>query len=183
LSGDRGKARISARDWETLYRRYFPKLGSYFASRGLNPTEAEDLAHDVFRELGQAKVPENAKAYIYAIARNLFAQRRRRELAEQDTLAEYLRHAASVHVEAQWRDATTDPPTEDSREQVERLLGMLADRLSPEDMELVTLRFLEELTTEEVAQRLRCSEEALRKRLERIRAALRPLLREMRRKL
>jgi RNA polymerase sigma factor (sigma-70 family) len=169
LSGEKGKARISAQDWETLYRKYFPRPEGYFASKGVHPTEAEDLAHDVFQELGQAKVPEDPKAYIYAIARNIFARRRRREIAEHAALGEYCRRVTS-------EDA--GPATEALSVEVGQILQTVLAKLPPKDAELFTLWFMQELSAKEVAQRLDCSEEAVRKRIERLRPVARRLWRK-----
>ncbi|MCL5282245.1 MAG: sigma-70 family RNA polymerase sigma factor [Planctomycetes bacterium] len=178
MSGERGKARISAQEWETLYRKYLRKLGSYFASQGLHPTEAEDLAHDVFRELGQAKVPEDPKTYIYAIARNILARRRRREFAERAALDEYGRRVTSENSHSTPDPFAAGPATEALSVEAEQILRTAIATLPPKDAELFTLRFMEGLSTKEVAHRMNCSEEAVRKRMERIRAVLRRLCAE-----
>jgi RNA polymerase sigma-70 factor, ECF subfamily len=173
LSGDRGKARISAQDWETLYRRYFPKLGSYFASQRLSPAEAEDLAHDVFQELGQAKVPEDPRTYIYAIARNILSKHRRHKIAEHAALDEYCRRvtADDGRSVSHTLDARTSQETPTG--EAEQIMRTVAARLPPKDAELVTLRFLEGLSAKQVAKRMNCSENAVRKHIRKLRTILR----------
>jgi len=178
LSGDRGKARIAAQDWETLYRRYLPKLGGYFSSQGLNPTEAEDLAHDVFRELGQAPVPQNRNAYIYAIARNILARHRRREIAEHAALDEYCRRVTTDRGCSASHALDTEPSEGTSTAEAERILKTITARLPPKDAELMTLRFVEGLSIKEVAQRTNRSEDAVRRRIDRLRAAVRLLFQQ-----
>ena len=173
MSGDRGKASISARDWETLYRKYFPKLGGYFASKGLNSTEAEDLAHDVFQELGRGKVPEDPNTYIYAIARNILARHRRRKIAEHAALDEYSRRVTSANRCSGSHTLVTGLSEEAAIGAAERILKMVATRVPAQDAELVTLRFLEGLSVKQVAQRVNCSENAVRKRLRKLRDILR----------
>jgi RNA polymerase sigma-70 factor (ECF subfamily) len=175
LSGDRGKARISAQDWETLYRKYFPKLGGYLAAQRLNPAEAEDLAHDVFEELGRAKVPKDPNTYIYAIARNILAKHRRREIAERAALDEYCRRVTSDGGRSTPDPFDTGRATEALSVEAERILKTVVAKLPPKDAELLTLRFMEGLSTKEMAKRVNCSEEAVRKRIERLRAVLRRL--------
>jgi RNA polymerase sigma-70 factor, ECF subfamily len=177
LSADKGKARISAQDWETLYRRYFPKLGGYFASRGLSPTEAEDLAHDVFQELGQAQVPQNRNAYIYAVARNVLAQHRRRKIREQVGLEEYRRRVTTAAGRLASRPSGAGQSEEALNTEAEQILKTITARLPPKDAELVTLRFLDGLSIRQVAQRTNRSEDGVRRRIDRLRAALRPLYR------
>jgi RNA polymerase sigma-70 factor (ECF subfamily) len=155
---------MSAQDWETLYRQYSPKLGGYFASQGLDPVEAEDLAHDVFQVLGQAKVPEDPNTYIYAIARNLLSKHRRRVTTDNG------RSISPAH--------DTGPSEEASTGEAERILKTVAARLPARYAELLTLRFIEGLSTRQVAQRMSCSENAVGKRLRKIRAILRRFDRE-----
>jgi RNA polymerase sigma factor (sigma-70 family) len=175
LSGDSGKARVSAQDWERLYRRYFPKLGGYFASQGLDPGEAEDLAHDVFQELGRAKVPEDPNTYIYAIARNMLAKHRQRKITEHTVLGEYCRRVIADNGPSHVLDAVSkEAPITGA----EHILRTVIARLPPRDGELVTLRFIQGLSVKRVARRMRCSEDAIRKRIERLRAVLRRLCRE-----
>ncbi len=178
MSGDGGKARISAQDWETLYRKYFPKLGSYFAAQGLHPTDAEDLVHDVFQELGHAKVPEDPNTYIYAIARNILARRRRYRIVERAALDEYCRRVTSNDGQFAPDPLVAGPATEALSVEAEQILRAVLAKLPPKDAELLTLRFMKGLSTKEVAKRVNCSEEAVRKRIERIRAVLRRLWRE-----
>ena len=73
-----------ARDWETLYCKYFPKLKGYFASQGLRPADTEDLTQEVFQKLARSKVPEDPKAYLYTIARHILSQHRRHRTRRTD---------------------------------------------------------------------------------------------------
>ena len=164
---------MSAQDWETLYWKYFPKLGGYFASQGLNPTEAEDLAHDVFRELGQAPVPQNRNAYIYAIARNVLAQHRRHKKREQVALEEYRQRVTTDSGSSASHALDTEPPEGTSTAEAERIFKIITARCPPKDAELVALRFIEGLSIRQVAQRMGCSENAISKRIEKLRAFLR----------
>jgi RNA polymerase sigma factor (sigma-70 family) len=178
LSGDGGKARISAQDWETLYRKYFPKLGRYFASKGLSAAEAEDLAHDVFQELGRGKVPEDSNRYICAIARNILARHRRHKIAEHGALDEYCRRVTADNRRSSSHALDTGPSREAPTAEAERILRTVVAKLSPKDAELVTLRFIEQLSIKQVAQRTNCSENAVSKRLQKLRPILRRLYRE-----
>ncbi len=177
MSGDGGKARISAQDWETLYRKYFPKLGSYFAAQGLHPTDAEDLVHDVFQELGHAKVPEDPNTYIYAIARNILARRRRYRIVERAALDEYCRRVITDRGHSTSRILDRGPVEEDPTTEAERVLRTAIAKLPPKDGELVTLRFIQGFSVRRVAQRMSCSEDVVRKRIERLRPVLRRLYR------
>jgi RNA polymerase sigma-70 factor (ECF subfamily) len=178
MFGDGGKARISMQDWEMLYRGYFPELGGYFASRGLSPTEAEELAQDVLEELGQAKVPQNAKAYIYTIAKNTLARHRRQRIAERTALEEYCRRMRAANGRSGSPPLETRPSEEAPNVETERMVRAVLAMLPPRDVQLLTLRFLEGLSVRQVARRMKCTENALSKRVASLRTALRRFDRE-----
>jgi DNA-directed RNA polymerase specialized sigma24 family protein len=78
-----------------VYRKYFPEVERYFASRGLDPMDADDLVQEVFQTLAQGDIPRDPRTHLYAIARNLFSRHRRRAIAERAALDEYRRHVAT----------------------------------------------------------------------------------------
>ena len=170
-----GEARGSVRDWEMLYRRHFDRIRRYFARSLGDSADAEDLAQQVFVELARAKVPEEPLAYLDAIARNVLAHYRRRRATEQAALAGYRRDTELATKGVKWPEAIGDLSPRDSTESVKGILMAVVRRLAPKDAELVTLRFLEGLSTKQVAQRMSCSEDAVRKRVERLRVVLRRL--------
>lgn len=178
MSDGRETARISAQDWETYYRKYYPTLGAYLTSKGLGPDDAEDLDQEIFQELGQGKVPEHPNAYLYAIAKNVLARYCRRKMAERAALDEYRRYVTvrDDHPPDPALDAS--PAEEDATTAAQQILRTVAARLPPKDVALVTLRFIEGLSVRQVAQRMGCSENAVSKRIEKIRALLRRLNRE-----
>ena len=178
MSGDSGKAKISAQDWESLYHKYFPKLRHYFVSQGLRFVDAEDLAHDVFQELGHGKVPEDPNTYIYAIARNVLFKHRRRKIAEHGVLDEYCRRVTTERGCSASHALDTEPSEGTSTAEAERILETITARLPPKDAELMTLRFVEGLSIKEVAQRTNRSEDAVRRRIDRLRAAVRLLFQQ-----
>jgi len=169
---------MSQAAWARFYKKFYPRVRARVSASVANEHDAQDLVQQVFMELARIKVPEKPLPYLDAMARNLVAQYRGRRLAEQETLAEYLRHEELAQAEAKWHDGTLDPAEGDSREEIERLQRVMARRLSPEDIELVTLRFLEGLAIKQVAQRMNCSENAVNKRLQKLRPILRRLYRE-----
>ena len=178
MSSGREAARISAKDWETYYRKYYRALGTYFASQGLGPDDVEDLDQEIFRELGQSKVPEHPNAYLYAIAKNVLARHRRRQIAERAALDEYRRYVTirDVHLVEPALDAGR--PEEDPTTTAQHILRTVAARLPPRDVAVMALRLIEGLPVRQLAQRMGCSENAVSKRMEKIRALLRGLNRE-----
>jgi RNA polymerase sigma factor (sigma-70 family) len=132
----------------------------------------------VFQELGQGNVPEDPKAYIYAIARNILAKHRRHKIVEQAALGEYCRRVTSDDGRSAPDPFDARPTTEAPSVEAERILGTAIAKLPPKDAELVALRFIQGLPVRRVARRMSCSEDAVRKRIERLRAVLRRLYRE-----
>jgi RNA polymerase sigma factor (sigma-70 family) len=173
MCGDGGKARMSAEEWETLYREYSPELGGHFSSRGLSPTEAEELAQDVLEELGQGGVPQNAKAYIYTIAKNILARHRRQRTAERTALEEYCRRVTADNRRSASPPLETGLSEETPNFETQQILRAVLARLPPRDVQLLTLRFLEGLSVRQVARRIKCTENAVSKRVGRLRSILR----------
>ncbi|MBM4028405.1 MAG: sigma-70 family RNA polymerase sigma factor [Planctomycetes bacterium] len=114
---------MSPVDWARLYREFYPRVRARLLASVTDEHEAQDLAQQVFVELARTKVPEESLTYLNAIVRNLAAQYRRRRVAEQEALAEYLRHEEVAGAGAKWHDATADAPQIDSKEEFERLPG------------------------------------------------------------
>ena len=145
------------RDKELVARPFFIH-SRYFGQRLTDRQEADDLAQQVFEELTHGPTPENPRAYFRAVARNVLARHLRRKEKELRVLRELSQLAAPdpLYVEG---------PSETEREDV---LKDMAAALAPERMDLLKWRYLEELSIEEIADRLGCSEPAVHKRLQRI---------------
>jgi hypothetical protein len=69
-----------------LARRMRPALVSYFLRRVRDPSEAEDLAHEVFLRLAGTRLDSlrSADAYVFQIAANLLNDRARRNKVRED---------------------------------------------------------------------------------------------------
>jgi len=141
-----------------LYREHYPWVSRYFGQRLTDRQEADDLAQQVFEELTHGSTPENPRAYFRAVARNVLARHLHRKEKELRVLRELFQLAVPdpLYVEG---------PSETEHEDA---LKDIAAALSPERMDLLKWRYLEELSIEEIADRLGCSEPAVHKRLQRI---------------
>jgi RNA polymerase sigma-70 factor (ECF subfamily) len=135
--------------WETIYSQFAPSLLGYLRARGA--ADADDLLGEIFLQVvrdlprfsGDAR---DFRAWIFTIAHNrLFDDRRRRgrrpvEPAPTETLAEV-------------------GPAGDSEEEAlealeaERVRGLIG-RLAPDQQNVLLLRFLGDLTVEQVARAL-----------------------------
>jgi len=138
----------------------------YFVLRFVADGEtALDILQDVwlilFRRLPELRAPEAFRVWLYQIAHDrvvdLLRRRRREEQAH-----EVLRNGLVEYEEG----------PEERLEQVE-LVHHALDQLSPEHREVLLLRFLEELSLEEIAEALRLSLGTVKSRLHYARLALR----------
>ena len=95
------------------------------------------------------------------------------KIVEHAALDEYCRRVTTDNGYSASMLSTPNHQREASTAEAERILKTVTARLPPKDAELVTLRFLEGLSVRQVAQRMSCSEDAVRKRIRKLRAILR----------
>lgn len=160
-----------AERFRALYRRHHPELIAYFARR-IGTQDAPDAADEVFTVAWRrvAHVPEDDEAllWLYGVARNVLANRRRgarrhdRLLAriwsvrEPDLLGpepQVLRHLEGQHV-------------------IEAL-----GSLRPADQELLLLSYWEGLTHSQIGELLGCSKSAVDARVHRVLRRMRQAMR------
>jgi RNA polymerase sigma factor (sigma-70 family) len=156
----RAQRRLPKRAWARLYADFHPQVERYFAARVAQRADAEDLAMQVFEELAYRQVPRDPEPYIRAIARNMLSRHRRNRIRESAALGKLL---AEVHAE----DGTSHLlRSEESRaDQIEAIAATLSAR----QRELARLKFGDNLSVGRIAVRLRCSQAAVYKRIQRLR--------------
>ncbi len=160
-----------------LVERFSPRL-RYFLRKLLQPScrerppwrsgDAEDALQDVWvdviRSLPRLNDPQALVAWLYRIARDrAFARLRKAKPHEQ------LRDEGTV------ADTTTDDDRDFSPEDAERIHAAL-DTLPPEQREVLVLRFLEDMTYEQIAVVTGCNLGTVRSRLHYAKRALRSVL-------
>lgn len=151
-----------------LVQRYHARLGYYLRRLLGNGALAEDVLQNVwfavFRQLARLEQPRAVSVWLYRIARNA-------------ALAE-LRKTPG------WSELTAEPPAPDaepdepefSAEDAARIHAAL-DRLRPEHKEVLTLRFLEDMSYEQIAEIVRCPLGTVRSRIYYAKRALREEMR------
>lgn len=156
-----------------LYTRHFDALLAYALRRVSRPEDAADVVADTFlvawRRRSTLPVGDEAKLWLYGVARNMLANNRRGD-RRRDRLGEALRErlAASPGL---W--AVPDPAAGVAGDLAVRdALAGLADL----DREVLMLTVWEELEPREIADVLGVSAQAVRTRLSRARARLRQRL-------
>lgn len=146
-----------------LFARHYRDIHRYLVRMAGRPDVADDLAQEVFLHAVRAldKGSEDIgheRGWIFAIARHLFVDYRRREAA---------------------RDAPTALTAEPAREAGQHLSIALSEalkRLPESDRECFLLKEVGGLSYQEIASVCNCTPDAVRARLYRTRAALRALL-------
>lgn len=126
-------------DAEALYRRYAPVVRGYLRGQGV--PEADDVLSEVFLQVtrslpGFRGTEDDARAWIFAIARNRVIDGHRRRLVRP-----VISGAAVPEQAARAADDPVDP-------------GLVAalQQLTADQREVVVLRFVADLSLEEVAE-------------------------------
>ena len=138
--------------FEELYRRFADRVFSYLLSKLKNNADAEDLVQKVFLKVHESKHLFSDKytfeQWLFVIARSSFLDhvrsQKRRDLRHEKLAAE---------------------PAESPKEEIS--LGFM-DRLEDNEKNLLTLKFIDELSYQEIALQLNKSEVSLRKTVSRL---------------
>ena len=167
---DEDLAARAARDFDAfaeLYGRYLCRIYRFLRAQTPDDPTAEDLtAHTFFRALSSADTFQGHGSYrswIYRIAHNTLQTWRTRRAAGPVVVEE----VPEPH------DPAPSPAAAVVRGEERRLVWQLVATLPPAQREVLTLRYLEDLTTEEIAGITRRSRGAVRILLHRARASLR----------
>lgn len=154
-------ARRDPRDFEPLYRKYVGQVYSFAVYELRDPHRAEDLTEGVFlralaalprfHERGEGDA-SSFRVWLFRIARNLVANERRHD-----------RRHPQTGLDAVVGIAAADEPAAraEEREAVSQALRAI-DRLPDERRRALVLRFVEEMSTAEIAAVLERSEGAVR---------------------
>ena len=149
---------MSAEEVASLFDELGAPLLSWFRREVKTRDEAADLWSETWARVvaSRSRIRGSTRgehaAFVYATARNLLADWRRRGVVEQRALAQL--GIAPLRLDEDLPELTGDP---------ERLLGDL-----PEDQrEAVRLRVIEELDYDEIATRTGATEPAVRQRVSR----------------
>lgn len=149
-----------------LYEQHFRGIHDFVARVVRDPDVAADVVQRTFANAWarwrRGVEVENAKAWLYAIARNAAIdelRRRRREIPAQ----------APPEIAA---DRLSDPHAAVEDAELAELVWSAAETLSPADYSLLHLHVREDLSTDELAESLGLSRGAVYTRLSRMRGSL-----------
>ncbi len=145
--------------YEQLYAMYADPLFRYLSFRCGNASLAEEALGELWLRLVQYlpsfRVPPSGAdqaftAWMYTIARNLVV----------DMVRSSKRDSAEIPVD--WPALDQDLDTSIDRRDTMRALAAAVSQLTPEQREVILLRFQEDLTSSEVAVRVGRSESAVK---------------------
>lgn len=167
-----GAASFDERALGELYDRYEARIYSYIYRRTGNESLAEDLTAQVFLKMLEAIRSDKGwhssfSGWLYRIAHNaVIDYYRQRDRQQQVSLEDTLTTTASDHNPVVMAEASLDA----------QRLRMAIDRLTEEQSEVITLRFLEGYSISEVAEMLDKSEGSIKALQYRAVTTLRQLL-------
>jgi RNA polymerase sigma-70 factor (TIGR02952 family) len=144
----------AAQAFTDLYEQYLPKVYRYISYRITDTHMAEDLTSAVFEKaLTKFKSYSSEKAsfstWIFTIARNTLTDHYRVVHRQQTTSLDNL---------AQATDPGTSPAEESEREEEIRMLNSCIAQLSPNEQEIISLKFGSEMTNRQIAKMLALTE-------------------------
>jgi RNA polymerase sigma-70 factor (ECF subfamily) len=149
-------------DFSTLYQKYAPSVFRFALYLSGDRVEAEDITAETFARVWASAEPirtETVKAYLFAIARNLFLQGLRRSTRRADLSGEL---------------ADPKPDAQEQSEGRDELRAVLARlRLLPEiDRAAFIMRVFDETPYDEIARALGISVSSAKVKVHRARLAL-----------
>ena len=141
-----------------LYELYFTPVFRYIYRRTKNKHETEDLTQTVFlkayRAMPRFEVREvSPLAYFFTIARNTVIQHWKKN-------KKALEHTKEIDTETP--DSNPHPGEIASKNEKIKIIHEAIETLTPDQQEIVALKFIEGLPNQEIAQILGKTEEAIR---------------------
>jgi RNA polymerase sigma-70 factor, ECF subfamily len=161
--------RCQARDHEAfaeLVAIFQPRLRAFLYKMLGVPGAVEDLAQDVwmdvFHDLGRLNDPGAFTPWFYRIARNRVYRAMRRRPIATESLPEDL------------ADQSDDRPDFSAEEASQVKAAM--DKISPEHREVLLLRFMEDMSYDDIAQVAGCQVGTVRSRIHNAKRVLREII-------
>jgi RNA polymerase sigma factor (sigma-70 family) len=161
------KSEMAQRALETLFERYAKILYTFARTRGLNEDVSQELAQEtltqVFRVLQEKVEPQQVlfRHWILAIAQRMMRQSFRKGERRTGEVEKELESIIDEHgLDFAQKSEATD------------LVNNLLNNLDEKSREILSLLYIEELTIDEIAKKLRLSRNAVYVRLHHARKKL-----------
>ena len=178
LSCQRTSASSLEGDYRRLYDRYKDRVYNVCFRITGSPTDALDASQEtfgiLFRRLGEFRFESRFSSWVYRIAVNASIDVRRRARSRRVASLEGLRDESSNEpAKFDLADRMVEMPSiSASRRELEQAIQLAISRLSPKLRAIVVLRYIENLSYEEVSEALRISLGTVKSRLARAHEAL-----------
>lgn len=130
-------------DFENIYRRYYAQLYRLARAMLYDPQESKDVVSDVFVRLLRSRLlppDDKVEGYLVTAVRN-----RCRDIISHKSIRERVEKLFL-------QEAAQNRYTETDDDRLERLMQFVEDELPPLSQRIFRLRFLREMSYEEVAQ-------------------------------
>lgn len=155
--------------WQIIYDRYYNRLFGYLYYRVGDPDLAEDLTAQVFeraiKNINRYRHRgSDLGAWLNRIAQNLANDLYRRRKVRPPT---------PLELNEDWISAGTDPAQHALHTESSQVLAQALSRLTPEQREVILLRFIARLTSPEIGKRMGKTTGAIKALQHRALAALR----------
>ena len=166
-----------------LYDHYAPRIYNYLYRRVHDAQLAEDLTSDVFVRVLQALQSEqfwhtSFRAWLYRIAHNQVIDHYRQQTRQQERMPQLPleEHLETTNAENVIADPAADIDAQHDARNTARGLEAALNRLTPEQQQVLVLRFGEQMKTKEVAEVMEKTDGAIEALQHRALAALRRML-------
>ena len=161
--------KLDEQAWQIIYDRYYNRLFGYLYYRVGDPDLAEDLTAQVFeravKNIGRYRHQgSNLGAWLNRIAQNLANDLYRRRK---------VRPPEPLELNEDWISAGNDPAQYALHTESSQVLARALSRLTPEQREVILLRFVARLTSPEIGKRMGKTTGAIKALQHRALAALR----------
>lgn len=164
------KAKESLKAFDKLYEHYLPKIYGYVLNRAANREIAEDVTSKTFIK-AMTKI-QTFKYQGYSFGAWLY------RIAHNNLMDYYRKNPLLGNIDSQEVESheKTDQKAEDLERQ--RVILQALSRLPKQYQQVLSLKFFEELTNEEIAEVLGCRKETLAVKLHRSLRAFKKVLKK-----
>ncbi len=170
-----------------IMSRYRNKIFSIAFGLLRNRADAEEITQDTFirahRGLGRFRGDSSLVTWLHRIAVNLARNRYWYFFRRRRSVSLSLDHAIGENADGTFADLiaadSADPAQENVREEFATMISACMDKLDEKQREILTMRTVQNLPYEEIAQSLRLRTGTVKSRIARARENLRNLLAEM----
>lgn len=163
-------------DYRRLYDRYKDRVYNVCFRITGNPSDALDASQEtfgiLFRRIGEFRFESRFSSWVYRIAVNASIDVRRRARSRRTASLDAMQQSPTERARFEPTDKVDMPSISASRRELEQAIQLAISRLSPKLRTIVVLRYIENLSYEEVAETLRISLGTVKSRLARAHEAL-----------